>query len=176
MLPTERIVVTVLCNAMSEWVYGLHEDVVASLLPAYAGRLAAKRAEGRQTPAAAEPFRPPRGMSGAWVGAIHTYDGDLPFELTFGRNGETHARIGDQLTALVNKTNIEHGYLRGKFVGELGTTDAARHPYHVALDLKLRGSRLNGCVLSVPSSRSEGGSAGRRVGNTLACWTELRRK
>jgi hypothetical protein len=53
-------------------------------------------------------------------------------------------------------------------MGDLGTEDVNRRPYVLSLGLQLRGNVLNGgmTALSVP---------GRRVGNALTHWVELKK-
>lgn len=80
-----------------------------------------------------------------------------------------HARLGTQLTTLLNRPNFQDGSLTGVMSGDIGTEDANRTRYVLSLSLKLRGERLTGGItaLSLP---------GKRVGNALTYWTELKRE
>ncbi|NBO66483.1 MAG: hypothetical protein EBU88_16835 [Acidobacteria bacterium] len=68
-----------------------------------------------------------------------------------------------------NRPVFENGYLTGVMSGDIGTDDANRTRYVLNLSLKLRGDLLNGGItaLTIP---------GRRVGNALTFWTELKRQ
>ena len=59
--------------------------------------------------------------------------------------------------------------MSGNLTGDIGTEDANRTRYTLALSLKLRGDVLNGALTaqSLP---------GRRVGNALTHWVELKRE
>jgi len=103
-------------------------------------------------------------LAGQWQGALHTYEKTLPFQLTFLPTGDIHAKLGDQLTSLVNDARFANNCLTGKIAGSIETGDAARLPHepshHICLDLKLRGTKLNGAVMAI-------------VGNMLSHWAEL---
>jgi hypothetical protein len=60
------------------------------------------------------------------------------------------------------------GYLSGRMTGDIGAEDANRRPYLLSLTLKLRGAALNGpaSAVSLP---------GRRPGNALTQWVELKK-
>ena len=62
----------------------------------------------------------------------------------------------------------ENGFLVGRFLSDIRTEDANRRPYSLLLTLKPRGAVLNGPVsaISLP---------GKRAGNALTSWAELRR-
>src|SRR5262245_34091626 len=67
------------------------------------------------------------------------------------------------------RVQFKDGYLSGSFAGDIGTEDANRTRYTLALSLKLRGNVLNGAMtaLSLPSSR---------LGMALTHWVELEKE
>jgi len=73
------------------------------------------------------------------------------------------------LKTLLDRTQFKDGYLTGSFSGDIGTEDANRTRYALSLSLKLRGNILNGAMTaqSLP---------GRRVGNALTHWVELKKE
>ena len=168
LLPDERIAFAVLTNANNDLVGRpplpslLRDEIIAALFPA----------------AARPPVRPvtaPQSSSslsallGSWSGRVETWKGELPLSLEFQPDGDVHARLGSQLLTLVNRPVFENGYLTGVVSGDIGTDDANRTRYLLHLSLKLRGDLLNGgmTALTIP---------GRRVGNALTFWTELKRQ
>ena len=60
-------------------------------------------------------------------------------------------------------------------VGDLGTDDLRHGDNLVQINLTHRGDRMQGCLIAVPPKRPEGGAPGRRMGNALAFWMELKR-
>src|SRR5262249_16623262 len=104
-----------------------------------------------------------------WQGKVHTYKGELDFKLLFQPDGDVHAQLGTQLKTLLNRVQFRDGYLSGVFTSDIGTEDANRTRYSLALMLKLRGAVLNGSMTahSLP---------GRRIGNGLTHWVELKKE
>ena len=70
---------------------------------------------------------------------------------------------------LLNDSTFDDGYLRGKMMGDIGTEDANRLPYHLHLVLKLRGRVLNGSMIAMSQP-------GKRAGNALSHWVEVRKQ
>ena len=176
LIPSERIAVAVLANGNSYLPYRIAGECLAALLPAYRERLEAalEAAQQQQDDAPAAPFKPKRALLGEWRGAVDTPSGERPLRLTFQRDGDVHARIGDQLTTLVNDVTLEDGALHGAMLGDLKTEDANRRPYMLRLDLRLRGRVINGALVAHSTVEGQpGGAPGRREGNGLSFWAEL---
>ena len=114
-------------------------------------------------------FKASSELLGAWQGKVHTYKGELGFRLLFQPDGDVHAQLGTQLKTLLNRVQFRDGYLSGNLTGDIETEDANRTRYTLALSLKLRGDVLNGAMTaqSLP---------GRRVGNALTHWVELKKE
>lgn len=68
----------------------------------------------------------------------------------------------------MNQASFEDGFLRGFFVGDLGTEDVNRTRSMLRLEMKLRGDVLNGSLIGMTVP-------GNRLGNALTHWVELRR-
>lgn len=171
--PDTGLAITVLANTSTELPFRVAEEIAAALLPGFGEALAEQkekkeRQEQEKAAGKADPLRPGPELLGEWSGAVHTYRGEVPLTIRFLESGDVHARAGSGLTTLVNDACREDGRLKGRMFGDIGTEDAARRPYHLHLDLKLRGQVLNGAVtaISLPSGRP---------GNALSHWSELRR-
>jgi hypothetical protein len=110
---------------------------------------------------------------------LHAYPGELPLTLSFQRDGDLHARLGDQLWTLVNEIEFQDDHLGGQMIGDIGTEDANRRPYRLHLDLKRRGQILNGAIIAISHLQegvASGGAPGRRAGNALSHWAELKKQ
>ena len=178
LIPSERIAVAVLANGNSSLPYRIAGECIATLLPDYAEQLAATQAEADQKKDEEKPppFKPGRALVGEWTGTVHTPSGERALALTFKRDGDVHARIGDQLKTLVNDVTLEDGALGGTLLGDLKTEDANRRPYELRLDLRVRGRVINGALVAHSTVDGEpGGAPGRRVGNGLSFWAEARK-
>jgi CubicO group peptidase (beta-lactamase class C family) len=164
LFPSEKIAIVALSNASSNLPGQVMERIVAVVAP----EIASERGAQSQPPP--EPvFKPSSELLGSWQGKVHTYKGELNFKLLFQPDGDVHAQIGTQLKTLLNRTQFRDGYLSGTFASDIGTEDANRTRYSLSLSLKLRGAVLNGAMTaqSLP---------GRRVGNALTHWVELKKE
>jgi CubicO group peptidase (beta-lactamase class C family) len=128
----------------------------------------------RQQPAKSETKASiPKSLFGIWEGGIETFEGDRKLELRISK-GETVAFL-DGKEAKVEQAEMASGYLSGVFDGDVRTSDSAKRPYQIRLDLKLRDDALCGAIATVPEGKERGGSPEKRAGNALCYWTELRR-
>lgn len=167
-LPSEGIAISAVANSSCKIPHAIDGYVLPTLIPGY--------------PADAEWHRPPpasmrapepgaaddQPLIGEWRGVVHTYDAEMPVALRFLPSGAIHATLGhQQQITLVNEVELGDGWVRGNMAGCIETADAMRRPrhpgHHVRLELKLRGDRLGGVLISF-------------AGNILAHWTELRRQ
>ena len=177
MIPSEKLVVVALANALSELPYTIVDDIFAALLPPYAERLARDRAEREvgapQTPG--EGFNPGPSLLGEWRGKVHTYAGERELVLRFKRGGDVHARLDEQPWTLVNRLRFDDGWLEGRMMGDIGTPDASRRKHSLNLDLRLRGGVLSGAIAAETELEDEGGAPGKRVGSALNHRAKLRK-
>jgi hypothetical protein len=127
------------------------------------------RNPARQNQVLPPAFRPANELLGAWQGKVNTYKGELSFKLLFQPDGDVHVQLGSQLKTLLNRVQFRDGYLNGSFTGDIGTEDANRTRYWLALILKLRGTVLNGAMIAqaLPGSRSD---------LSLPHWVELKKE
>jgi CubicO group peptidase (beta-lactamase class C family) len=166
-VPKDGVVLVVLSNADSE----LPGEIFREIMPVLYGEAARDKPSPQpQAPAGpASRFRPSKELIGTWSGLIHTYAGDIPLTLEIRVDGDMHAKAGNGLWTLLNDAGLEGNLLTGRMTGSVGTPDAARLPYDLRLSLRLRqGGALNGVV----TARS---LPGKRLGNALSYWTELRK-
>ncbi|MGE0606759.1 MAG: serine hydrolase domain-containing protein [Pirellulales bacterium] len=166
LLPSLRAAVVVLSNSSNELVTRLAKEI-AGLLP----RSAAKE-PATEAPVDIQADKPPLAQPevsfrGRWEGQVRTDGRLLPISLEFQDDGDIHVRLNGQLKTLVNEARQENGYLLGVFAGDIGTVDANRRPYHLHLNVKLRGDILGGSLtaISLPAPK---------FGNALSHWVELR--
>ena len=157
MLPKQNIAVAVLCNGRSS----LPNEVVREILQVL------EPARKRQS-AVVDNRRRPLPL-GKWKGAVHTENGEIPMVLDIRPDRNVHVRLGSQLETGLSAVSFEAGYFRGGMTGDIGTADANRTKYVLAIELKLRGDVWNGGITarSLPA---------KRAGNALTYWVELRRE
>jgi CubicO group peptidase (beta-lactamase class C family) len=164
LVPAEKLAVLVLTNTTSGIIGMVQREIFSVMLPKLTRPSPPAAGDGPRTP-----FRPPPELAGAWSGAVDTYNGEIPFTLTFLESGDVHARLGQQLKTLLNDVVFRDGYLTGRLMGDIGTEDANRRPYWLSVSLKLRGNVLNGGMTAL--SRP-----GRRAGNALTHWVEVKKQ
>jgi CubicO group peptidase (beta-lactamase class C family) len=163
--PAEKIAIVVLGNASSTLPGQVMDQIVAVVAPETA------RSPGTQNQAPqGQDFKPSDALLGAWQGKVHTYKGELSFRLLFQPDGDVHAKLGSQLITLLSRPQFRDGYLSGSFAGDIGTEDANRTRYLLQLSLNLRGDVLNGAMTA------QSVAMGRRVGNALTHWVELKKE
>ncbi len=162
LFPEQKVAVVVLSNARSNLAGPIADRITTRMLPKW------------QPPPPGEdrkpvPFVAPESLRGDWKGTLSTYMKDIPVELSFLPGGDVHAKVGDQLTTLVNEPEFEDGIFSGELAARIGTPDTERYDYTIGLSLRLRGNVLNG-------SASASGVDGPRVRNALTHWVELKKQ
>lgn len=157
--PEAGVAVAALANAASRLPFDVAKQALTALLPGAAAMPAGPAPEKKEeTPV----FQPPAALIGEWRGSV----ANLNLTLRFREDGDVHVRLGDQLKTLLTDGRFEDGTLTGCFAGDIGTEDANRRPYHLHLDLRLRGEVLNGAVIVKSPPRTNLDSA-------LSHWTQL---
>jgi CubicO group peptidase (beta-lactamase class C family) len=159
LIPSEDVAVVVLTNGEQRGLMRVSDEIISLVIPGW-------KEAGAAPQATRVPM--PKDWQGSWTGEIRTYNEKLPFELKILATGDVHARIGNQLIALVNDARIENGLLAGRFVADIRTEDANRRPYTLNLAVAMRNGKLQGGVTAMSTP-------GKRVGNALTYWTELSR-
>jgi hypothetical protein len=100
------------------------------------------------SPAAPEPaFIPPPDLVGKWNGTLQTYRSSTPFHLEVSPSGEVRVNLGNRLGTILDQVSFQDGTLYGMFKGDIDLPEAARRPYVLSINLKLRdGKVLNGAI------------------------------
>ncbi len=75
----------------------------------------------------------------------------------------------------MNDPTFEDERIGGVMAGTLPTEDVNRRRHHLCLDLRLRGRTIDGALVAHTDNVEEGGAPGRRMGNALSHWSELRK-
>jgi CubicO group peptidase (beta-lactamase class C family) len=148
-VPSEHLVVVVLCNAeVWDLPTNIADEIMASLLPQW------KPSEDAQHAAITSPPLP-AAMVGVWKGKVVTYERDLPMTLTVTSTGEVHIKLGEHLESLVTHPRLtQDGYLRGILNGSLTIKDGVRRPYVLTIGLKLRDAKtLSGEIVAHADDR-----------------------
>jgi CubicO group peptidase (beta-lactamase class C family) len=161
LFPRERLAIVVLSNARSDLTLDVADRIIANLLPKW-------RPATPLTTREESPFVAPDSLRGVWKGMLSTYTQQVPVELRFLPGGDVHAQVGDQLTALVNRPQLEGNIFSGDLAVRIGTPDTDRYAYTVSLSLQLRGDVLNGSASAIAV-------ASPRERNAVSHWIELRK-
>ncbi|MGV3618887.1 MAG: serine hydrolase domain-containing protein [Fimbriimonas sp.] len=172
LVPELDLVIGILINGQGELPFRGADDAVAALHPEFRARLIADRAKPKPEPAKVPV---PEALWGTWRGTLQTHRGTLPLTLEI-RSGHEARAILNGHEASVDDLQMSNGRLGGALDGDVETEDAGRRPYRIHLDLAARGEVLNGAAVTLTKPvENPGGTPGRRMGNALAYWTELRR-
>jgi len=160
LFPKEKIAIVVLTNSGNSQPGLIANQIIETLMPG-----GAPKPPPNTSPA---PFKPAAGLMGIWSGKIHTYQAEIPLTLEIKPDGDIHAQIGNQMKTLLNWPDLTDGYLTGRMMGDLGTEDTTRMRHILYLSVKLRGNIMNGAVSAI--------AYGKRSGNTLSHWVELKKQ
>jgi CubicO group peptidase (beta-lactamase class C family) len=161
LVPSEKLAVVVLCNAGIGLPHLIGREILAAMLPKW---------KQEDTPSeASATLVPPPDLIAKWTGKLVTYQSEIPLTLQVFASGDVHAQLGKQMKMLWNAVEWHDGYLSGRMPGDIGTEDAARHPYNLDFTLKLRGDILNGAASAVPKGAG-------RTGGAQTQWVELKKQ
>jgi CubicO group peptidase (beta-lactamase class C family) len=172
LMPSQKLAVAVLTNASANLSDQVNDKLISLLVPELSQKRTQARAEQRRKRAPApkrEPGSiPTAALFGEWRGSVHTYQGDLPLTFWFKESGDVHVRLGSQLKTLLNNVRFQDEALSGEMLGDIGTDDANRHPYHLFVGLKRWGEVLNGAITAITSP-------GKWFGSALSHWAEVKK-
>ncbi|MGQ9610320.1 MAG: serine hydrolase domain-containing protein [bacterium] len=169
LFPEEKIVIVVLSNSSSDLPEIISNEALSLLLPKYAEEHSESENRMDDVQKKTGNIFPSEELIGTWEGIVHTYKRDIPVTFWIKDSGDIHVKMGDQLKVLLNDVSFKDDTLTGKMVGDIGTEDANRLPYHLHVSLKLRGKILNGAMMAISLPMP-------RLGNALSHWMELERK
>jgi CubicO group peptidase (beta-lactamase class C family) len=142
--PTENLAVVVMTNKSDGAPFRIAEEIAATMLPRYAAERGARRARQAASATTTPPAFPPAELTGAWTGAVRTYDGTTPIALLFQPDGDVHVTLGSRLKTLLSGASYTNGNLIGRFAGTIPTDEQRRHANSVLLNLRLRDGTLRG--------------------------------
>ena len=138
LVPAQNLVIVVLSNSDDRLANNIADQITLKLV-----------ANWKLSPAAApEPaFIPPPDLVGKWSGTVQTYHSSAPFHLEVFPSGEVRANLGNQFGTILDQVSFQDGTLYGVFKGDIDLPEAARRPYVLSVNLKLRdGKVLNGAI------------------------------
>ncbi len=162
LVPSENLAVVVLCNSRQYAFTSLIvKEILSVMLPDYRDEEVGKEEPGV--------FKPSPELVGKWTGHVHTVNGYTTLSLWVEKSGYMEVKLGDQLTTPLDNTRLQDDYIKGSFTSDIGTEDSNRLPYNLHIALKQRNKVLNGSVISISLQ-------GKRPGNAVSYWAELRKK
>jgi len=155
-LPREEIVIATASNLFHPLAYTVEREILAVFDPSYREKfraLDAKKQQAMEAGSAPGDDLAQAGLTGSWSGIVETYQHALPLRLDFQKDGTVHARLGNQLTVLVNNPRLVNNYFTGSMSGTVATGDALRYPrypvHHLQLDFHLKDRVLQGGIISI---------------------------
>lgn len=175
LLPEEDIAVAVLSNTHSQWPEVIVIEVLRAMLPGRLGDIPppVKTVDD-------QPFVPAPGLIGSWEGHVNTCEGEIGLVLDIENSGSIYARIEGQDRVRLNRVSYRADFpefknagggffLRGWITGDLKTEDVKRgKPCKLWLELKLRGTALNGSLIAFSQRKNPTGP--------LTHWVDLKRR
>jgi CubicO group peptidase (beta-lactamase class C family) len=138
LVPAQNLVIVVLSNSDDQLAHIVADQITLKLVANWK----------LSPPAAPEPaFIPPPDLVGKWSGTVQTYRSSIPFHLEVFPSGEIRVNLGNQLGTILDQVSFQDGTLYGMFKGNIDLPEAARRPYVLSVNLKLRdGKVLNGAI------------------------------
>jgi CubicO group peptidase (beta-lactamase class C family) len=166
LVPGKRLAVAVLANSNSGLPFSISKEILEVVMPTTAESEEKENGNLRFQAPSADAEVELQSLAGTWKGHVHTYERDLPITISVHKDGDVHVQIEGQLETLLNRPRFRDGWLRGRMSGDLQTSDTARTPYDLQLEVKQRDNVLAGSLIAM--SRP-----GKRAGNALTHWIEL---
>jgi CubicO group peptidase (beta-lactamase class C family) len=144
--PSKKIAIVVLCNEDDRLAHTIADEITALMLPHWQiPELAVSKPLTHPVPSAQ--------LVGLWKGNLSTYLKDIPITIEIRASGDVHVQLGDQYKTLLDHAQFSDGLLRGIMNGDVELPEAARRPYTLSVNLKLRnGNVLSGAI----SARTNG--------------------
>ena len=115
----------------------------------------------------------PGKLLGTWSGTVETHLRKIPITLVFQKDGDVHAKLDQQLTALLNDARFIDDVFQGSMLADIGTPDANRRKYILDWDLTFREGQLSGILYA--KGKDKGGYVSGR-GLLLGHWVSLSRE
>jgi CubicO group peptidase (beta-lactamase class C family) len=158
LIPSKNIASVLLCNGGNIDPWDIESAIFAALLPEYAKNTQAKQEKTEKKKPPQSTF--PDSLIGEWRGKIKTYEDELQVKIIFGQDNKVNLELeGRALSSLNMKTPLgrmgfSNGVLKGMFLGNITTPDAARAPHVIYISMKLRGDKLDGCASAIAMDRN----------------------
>jgi hypothetical protein len=161
LIPSEGIAVALLCNSGNSSVQAVVDEILSTLLPLYAEKLA-QAAAVTEAPKPAQ--RPSQPFVGSWKGAIKTFRGDIPLTFSIAESGEVQVQLRSQAVTVLDKPKFNEKRLFGTISGKLGIEeDGIAQANQDEFCLYLRDGALKGAAVTRPHP-------------CLPYWAELKRE
>ena len=148
LLPSEKIVVVVLCNGEYINLNRITDPILATMLPKYKENLKArKRNKGSGESTKLPSFSQ---LEGEWTGKIVTYKESIPVQLHIDENGDSRLIFSgtslseNKICEPIKPPRFESGFFTANFDGEIPIEEAFRCRHKISLKLKLHENRLSG--------------------------------
>lgn len=148
LLPSENIVVAILCNGVYVNLSQIYDPILGKLIPKYE--------ELRRTPqkstgsSAKKTSTLPPVLTGEWIGEITTYKEDIPVKMLIEQDGNARIIFLDESNnekesfSLISPLRFSNGFLEGSFDTIIPIEEAARFRTKMNLKMKLDGKKLSG--------------------------------
>ncbi len=172
LIPELDLTIVILTNGQSDLPMMFTDYAVSALSQEYRNKLV----PSLLTPATPLPMNPvPERLFGTWSGSVETESGHrlLELEITSSNTAivHCHGTVQD-----VQELHWRSGRIFGMFDADLEASEILKSPYRIHLDLSERSDSLSGVALTMTTLLDgPGGAPGKRFGNALGFWTELKR-
>lgn len=148
LLPSENIVVVVLCNGEYINLGQIYDPILAALLPDYKKQWKASR--NSNTSRQSSDFSSSYYLVGEWIGKIITYQDTIPVQINFNKDGNvgmifvSDPNSEKNIHEPISSPRFENGIFTANFDAESPIEEASRCRHTVSLKLKLNDNRLSG--------------------------------
>ncbi len=160
LVPSENIVVSVLCNNQNNISLRTADDIISILLPDFGEN----RSKTEQQQKVTEKVKIPEEYIGNWTGKIKTHEGTMPISMKIQPEFKINVKLSEQSEQEMYNVRMERNMLRGEFNGEVDTNDAGRRSHRIDMQLKYRRDRISGSATAQSS------------GFALTSWIVLQKK
>lgn len=153
LLPSENIVVVVLCNGEYINLGQIYDPILATLLPKYKEEW--KASKKSNTSRRSSSFSPSNELVGEWIGKIITYQDTIPVQVNIDKDGNvgmiflSDPNFEKNTNEPISSPRFENGIFTANFDAEIPIEEASRCRHTVSLKLKLYKNRLSGFAAAI---------------------------
>jgi len=166
-VPALHVVTVVLTNGQTGLAGVAANEALAALDSNFRRGLASARK--RKTSAKPKPI--PASALRSWTGYVEVLDQRLPIELNL--TAEPTATLNGR-SAPIQDLAFANGQITGSFEGVILSEEVTRYPYRLHLQLTPTRTRLSGAIVAITHRDVYGGAPGKRMGNALSFWADLK--